>query len=246
MLNNALQTLAGILTLTVGFCLSLNAQIANGDFSSSTNGWRVVLLPGNRLIPAYGPGQIDIDGSGPLTNSPAFFANVGEDALLNLEQDIVLSAGVTYSFHADLASVPYSLNGDGGTISVFVGQTAFTSYSFGAFSSITPKYAMLATNYSAGASGTQTLSIHFSRGWGFGGVGNTPTDFIDNISLSPVRIPLIIQLNGGKVILTWTNPAFVLQSAPVPSGSYSNVPSATSPYTNAISGTGRYFRLLAN
>jgi hypothetical protein len=34
-----------------------------------------------------------------------------------------------------------------------------------------------------------------------------------------------------------------LQSAPVISGTFTNLPGATSPYTNAITGSQQYFRL---
>jgi len=52
-------------------------------------------------------------------------------------------------------------------------------------------------------------------------------------------------LSGPNVILTW--PAgFALQSAPAASGSFANIPNATSPYTNPISGTQQFFRLISN
>jgi hypothetical protein len=61
-----------------------------------------------------------------------------------------------------------------------------------------------------------------------------------------VRIPLTLRRAGGNVILSWSNPAFALQSAPTATGTYTNVPAASSPYTNSISGSARYFRLLGN
>jgi hypothetical protein len=64
---------------------------------------------------------------------------------------------------------------------------------------------------------------------------------------SPVtRIPLQLQLAAGKVILTWTDPSFTLQSASAVSAVYTNVPGATSPYTNTITGPAKFFRLKAN
>ena len=244
--NEISQALAGIIVLTVAFCFPSRAQVINGDFSSSTNHWRYVFPASNRLIPDYGIMQIDIDGTGPLSNSPAFYANVGEDALLNLEQDVYLSGGVTYKLWADLASVPYGLTGDGGVVSVYVGSALIASYSFGAFYSIIPQYANLSGSYVPSTSGTQTLSIHFSRAWGFGGVGNTPTDVIDNFTLDPISVPLGIQLSSDMAVLTWTNSAYTLQSAPSVTGVYTSILGASSPYTNAISEPARYFRLIAN
>jgi hypothetical protein len=101
-------------------------------------------------------------------------------------------------------------------------------------------------SYVPSFSGVQTLSINFSRIRGFGGVGNTPTDVIDNISLLPVPVPLNIQSSGNNVILSWTNSALALQAAPTAGGTYANIPGAISPNTNAISGSQRYFRLKAS
>jgi uncharacterized repeat protein (TIGR03803 family) len=52
-----------------------------------------------------------------------------------------------------------------------------------------------------------------------------------------------IQLVGNTVILNWNDPAFVLQAASGVTGSFTNVPFAVSPYTNAITGSKVFFRL---
>lgn len=226
------------------FALSASAQVSNGDFSNGTNGWSYYLPPSNTFPPDYGLWNIDIDGGGPLTNSAAFYADVGSDALIDLQQTVVLKAGVTYNFHADLASIPYGINADGGTIQVFIGGTRIASYSFGANTAITTRYASISTNYSSAVSGAQTLSVNFSRGFGFGGVGDTPADAIDNISLTPLVIPLQIRLNAPAVTLTWTNAAYVLQSALWVSGPYTNVDGANSPYTTPASGAAQFFRVV--
>jgi hypothetical protein len=49
-------------------------------------------------------------------------------------------------------------------------------------------------------------------------------------------------VNG--VVLTWTNTAFSLQSAPLVTGTYTNVMDATSPYTNPITDSHQFFRLI--
>jgi len=59
----------------------------------------------------------------------------------------------------------------------------------------------------------------------------------------PAPEPLTIQVVGSNVELSWTQPAFELQASPVVTGTYTNIPSATSPYTTPISGEQRYFRL---
>jgi len=64
----------------------------------------------------------------------------------------------------------------------------------------------------------------------------------NNVTVTP--IPLTIRLVGGNAVLSWTNPSFALQAAPLVTGTYTNVSGATSPYTNPISGSQKYFRLI--
>ena len=59
----------------------------------------------------------------------------------------------------------------------------------------------------------------------------------------PAPIPLTIKPAGQKLVLTWTNAAFGLQSAPEIIGPFTNISGATSPYTNSISGPRQFFRL---
>jgi hypothetical protein len=49
-----------------------------------------------------------------------------------------------------------------------------------------------------------------------------------------------------QLVLTWTNPAFGLQSAPDITGTFTNIPGATSPYTNPTSANRQFFRLISN
>jgi hypothetical protein len=59
-------------------------------------------------------------------------------------------------------------------------------------------------------------------------------------------IPLIVQPLPGRIVLSWADPAFVLQSAPAVSGPYNNVTGASSPYTNTVAEASKFFRLKAN
>ena len=59
-------------------------------------------------------------------------------------------------------------------------------------------------------------------------------------------IPLFVQRQSNQVVLTWTDPVFNLQSAPTPSGSFTNVLGAASPYTNTLAGGQQFFRLSSN
>jgi uncharacterized repeat protein (TIGR03803 family) len=76
----------------------------------------------------------------------------------------------------------------------------------------------------------------------YGGASGAGTVF----ALSLGSIPLKIQMSGTNTVLTWGNPAFFLQAAPTVTGTYTNIPNATSPYTNIITGSQQFFRLQAN
>jgi hypothetical protein len=64
-------------------------------------------------------------------------------------------------------------------------------------------------------------------------------------SILLLPIPLNFQIEDGQIVLSWTNAAFSLQSAPTVQGNYTNIPGATSPYANPISASQQYFRLYA-
>ena len=49
---------------------------------------------------------------------------------------------------------------------------------------------------------------------------------------------------AGGPVLTWSDPAFLLQSAPSPEGLFTNVPGAQSPHAPIAPGSVRYFRLV--
>jgi hypothetical protein len=57
-----------------------------------------------------------------------------------------------------------------------------------------------------------------------------------------VQTPLAIQNGITNVVLTWTNAAFGLQSAPAVTGTYTNIPNAVSPYTNDTIAPQLFFR----
>ena len=54
------------------------------------------------------------------------------------------------------------------------------------------------------------------------------------------------QRPNNKLVLNWTNVAFTLQSAHAITGTFTNIPGATSPFTNPITGAQQYFRLKGN
>jgi hypothetical protein len=84
----------------------------------------------------------------------------------------------------------------------------------------------------------------YSTGTGFNGLDSNP-DFAINKYAGVQSIPLTTEWANNKLVLTWANPVFHLQSAPTVTATFTNIPSATSPYTNSAASP-RYFRLKIN
>ncbi len=81
---------------------------------------------------------------------------------------------------------------------------------------------------------------------GSSGTG-TNSDFVTikySSSIAPPRLDF--QTLNNQLVLSWTNANFTLQSAPVLAGTFTNVPAATSPYTNSLTGPQQFFRLISN
>jgi hypothetical protein len=66
---------------------------------------------------------------------------------------------------------------------------------------------------------------------------------VEVVSAAPTPEPLLVSGSGGNVTLTWSNPAFTLQAAPEVTGTYTNVPGASSPYVVPASEARKFFRL---
>jgi hypothetical protein len=64
-------------------------------------------------------------------------------------------------------------------------------------------------------------------------------------SVSP-PVHLDFQPLNNQLVLSWTNAGFNLQTAPALTGPFSNLPGATSPYTNVTTGAQQFFRLISN
>jgi hypothetical protein len=56
-------------------------------------------------------------------------------------------------------------------------------------------------------------------------------------------VPLQMRMIGNNAVLTWNDPTFGLQAASKIDGPYTNVPGASSPFTNPINGSQAFFRL---
>jgi hypothetical protein len=72
---------------------------------------------------------------------------------------------------------------------------------------------------------------------------NNYYDYVTIKYSSSVQPYLAIHEINQQVVLSWTNAGFDLLSAPAITGVFTNIPGATSPYTNPITGLQRFFRL---
>ncbi|HWH69268.1 MAG TPA: putative Ig domain-containing protein, partial [Candidatus Sulfotelmatobacter sp.] len=68
--------------------------------------------------------------------------------------------------------------------------------------------------------------------------------FTVTATTAPARESLRYAFIDGQLVLTWTNPAFTLATATEAAGPFTRVSGATSPYTNAITSTTKFFRLI--
>jgi hypothetical protein len=59
-------------------------------------------------------------------------------------------------------------------------------------------------------------------------------------------IPLNFHRLDNQLVLSWTNAAFGLQSSPLATGVFTNIPGAASPYTNSLTDDRQFFRLKDN
>jgi uncharacterized repeat protein (TIGR03803 family) len=145
-------------------------------------------------------------------------------------------------------------NGNGTVFAVNTNGTGFTTL-FN-FNALLPSYSPVGyTNY-GGANPKAGLVLSgntlFGTAYGggssaFGNGGGTDgggTAFALTIGMSPAPIPLNLQLNGPNAVLTWSNPAFYLQTAAGITGPWITIPAAASPYDAVRTNGMQFFRLV--
>jgi len=90
--------------------------------------------------------------------------------------------------------------------------------------------------------GLMTTFAPLNRAPASGAISFTNTTVV-NVPSLPLGSIAIEQLSGGKVALVWDLPGDLQAKGSLTSGSWTNVPAATSPYVVTASGTQLYFRL---
>jgi uncharacterized repeat protein (TIGR03803 family) len=181
---------------------------------------------------------INTAGTG-FTNLYNFTALVSGDNIDGTSPNaLILSSNLLYGTAAHGGSA-----GNGTVFVISTDGTGFTNlYSFTALTSS-------ANTDGANSKAGLILSNDVLYGTAVnGGSSHAGTVFALNLNTStstpPAPIPLTIQLAGNAVVLSWTNSTFALQSAPAVTGTYTNIPGATTPHTNLISDLQQLFRLM--
>lgn len=185
-----------------------STAIANGNFANGLFGWTISNPDG---LPA-GIIGVDIDGSGPLDASNAFFVQTGggyESNGVSIFQNIGITDKGAYTLSANIASSyfpndsRYLNNLSGGVIKVAWDGTTIGSFDFGEIAANTWEYATLGVSFEAASSGV--LGINFIRP--FASDINSPINYVSNVSLSfnndvatPIPEPATVFLIGTGII----------------------------------------------
>lgn len=220
----------------------------NGNDGENPTG---IILSGNAL---YGTANGGTNGSGTVfrvkTDGTGFtilysFSELFYDSPANLytnsdgavPNNLCLSGNTLYG-----TAFAGGTNGGGTVFKVNTDGTGFTTlYAFVGGSAGGDEPGPLASPILSG----NTLYGTTSGNTFMAGGGDNGIVYALSLPYAPLSIPLTIHSASNAVVLNWTNASFILQSATSVSGIFANVPGATSPYTNIISGTQEFFRLIS-
>lgn len=187
--------------------------------------------------------KVSTDGTG-FTNLHSFTALLGSN---NTNSDgagpyagLVLSGNTLYGTAFNGGS-----SGKGAVFAINTVGTGFTNlYNFAL--SQTNSSGVFTNSDGANPSGGLLLLGNTLYGTAYRG-GSSGQGTVFSLSLgSVVSVPVFFTVTGKQMVFTWANTNFSLQSAPAVTGIYTNIPGATSPYTNSITGLRGFYRLIAN
>ena len=209
--------------MTVFDFLGINSTFTNATGAYPEGG---VMLSGGTL---YGTTRYGgAAGNGGLGWGTVFAVSTSEAGLAPIYSFNGLNdfgnpwVGLTSSSNMLYGTTPYSI------FALNTGGTGFTNL-YSSASPVYPNGGLVVMARGASVYGTTY----------YGGFGNGA---VFALSLSS----LTAQLAGGKVTLSWSNPALSLQAAPTVGGIYTNIAAATSPYVTGATGSQMFFRLVGN
>jgi len=126
-----------------------------------------------------------------------------------------------------------------------VGQTIATvAYSNSGMPLWTNRFDARTNNYLQGIAVDRSGNVFVSGYSEDPGVSSDLVVIKYSSSVPPPRLDF--QKLNNQLVLSWANAGFNLQSAPYVGGTFTNIPSATSPYTNSFAGPQQFFRLISN
>jgi uncharacterized repeat protein (TIGR03803 family) len=236
-----------------GYTNLFNFQPVGGESQSSTNTtggtpYSSLLLLGNRL---YGT----TPHGGTNGNGVVFAVSTNGGSFTNLHTFSAMLNGTNsdgYDPQAPLLLISNRLYGVAGSGGIGGYGTIFSLNTNGAGFTTVYNFVDIPnpTNYldmgGAGPAGGLLLSGNILYGTTTLGGGYDGNVYAINLTTPTLPVPLGAQITSGKLIFTWTNPAFSLQSTPSLEIAFSNVLNTTSPYTNTATAAQQFFRLKAN
>jgi uncharacterized repeat protein (TIGR03803 family) len=150
-------------------------------------------------------------------------------------------AGLVISGHTIYGTTMSGGNATNGTI--FKLNTDGSGFSVLKHFSTTPGSSLGFTN-SDGAKPYAGLFLDGSTLYGTTALGGSSArGVIFKVELSP---PLNFQMEANKLVLTWTDSNFSLQTSADLIGTFTNIPGATSPFTNSLDESRKFFRLISD
>lgn len=184
-------------TIFFGVCVAIvgtaNAQFVNGNFETGDfTGWTLGLTSGGAQT-FQSVVDFDIDGPGPLGVTKVGQFSVGRatgvstgEHGVTLTQDLLLSAGVTYTFEFDWAATrtTTATNAQGGIFALMVNGVEVNRSAAGSTSSTAPKYGHHTGSYTATSTGLHTVGVWILRPFTI----PSPTTLfqsVDNFTMSP-------------------------------------------------------------
>lgn len=183
--------------ILLGFCIAIggnaSAQFVNGNFETGDfTGWTLGLTSGGAQLfqsvvdhDIDGPGPLGVTKVGQFSVGRATGVTTGEHGV-TLTQDLLLTAGVTYTFEFDWSATRTvtASNAQGGIFALMVNGVEVNRSAAGSTSSTAPKYGHHTGSYTATSTGMHTVGVWILRPFTIPSPV-TLYQSVDNFTMSP-------------------------------------------------------------
>ena len=230
--NNVLNPLANdVLNTPLGTLVLVSVSPTNG--TATISGTTVLFTPTNNFVGTATIGYTIVDGFGGTSTSLITVAVTNIAPVANPDAGSVAKNSLTNLFTPLTNDV---VNTVGGSLSIVSASPANGTVI------ITNGGQQLLFTPTTGFVGSTTIGYTISDG-----IGGTASSTI-TVSVVDTAPPVVhSQFIGGNFILSWDDPSLYLQSSTNVEGPYSNVPGATSPFTNdTVTVPTLFFRLTSH